>query len=912
MTKSINPSSKSTQYTSICDNMRGVSFTGEQTGSENGRFSYLENMYVDYEGGGECVESIPGFRELYSFGKHINGVYLQPIGDGKEYVIVHAADKLYRFEVGERDKLSSLSPIGTLNDAKSCAFTYGRDVYLLDGAGMYRISESGGFDVLGEGDFKPYVPTLYRDGEMLEDRNLLTNEGREIYNVTNHEYYGYSTPGIRYDSLDDKSYTCVVRGINDDFEGAVVIPKYYIVDGKAYRVVRIMKGAFQNNQKITALFCHEGLEYIDKRAFFNCTNLKDVRLPDSLIEIGEYAFFGCTALYRFYIGRGVQKLGIAVLGGNMQPRIFVDEYERIYEIENYEILTQFEHPDEPGSYANSIETTNIWPRVSVGFKLHYPVESIVCVKVNGVIQTEYDKNHIFLYAPVYHPDTEILEIVYMRRAGVDNTRVEIVYKMKEESFVPDEAARDVFTLPSAKSFKAGESIYGCKCSASFDGRIFLSANTSLGGTVFYSALTEEGAVDPTYFGSRSFLLDGLGDYPITSLMATDDGIVVLKSGDDGSGSIYYHTPGSTNSKYPVSGIYGSTGALGESALFFDDALFLCSRGLCSIEKSSSNSFRSVKCRSSSINLKLLQEDIRNISITKWCGYLVLCAEGKMYLADSRDVYRGDGGNEYEWYYLSGIGTYKNDSTVYRYSTAVSDGYEAHERGDEPTDKTVYSVKGADGELIYFTLEDGKKYEVYPTLQRTGGDFSAAVKVICSGELLFFFTESGDMCVFNNDMRSMAPSFISDKSDFSAEEYELAMNGKIHPFYYSFANHAPHYELQGKRDDCGLPHLTKSSVRSSLVIRCKNLTAGNLVCSVSTDFGGVTEVAKLPPSKIAFDYLDFSALSFSTDDFSVVPIDEGERGWVYKQITLCSDEFCAPIGVYSISYRYKIKGKIRKN
>jgi hypothetical protein len=111
------------EYTRTYENMRGVALGGARCGSKSTRYAYLENMYVDYDSQNPTLESVPGFRRLYSFNDSINGAFLQKVGTSGEYVLVHAKDKLYRFEKGERDALKSLVPIGNLSDTKSHAFT---------------------------------------------------------------------------------------------------------------------------------------------------------------------------------------------------------------------------------------------------------------------------------------------------------------------------------------------------------------------------------------------------------------------------------------------------------------------------------------------------------------------------------------------------------------------------------------------------------------------------------------------------------------------------------------------------------------------------------------------------------------------------------------------------------------------
>lgn len=45
-----------------------------------------------------------------------------------------------------------------------------------------------------------------------------------------------------------------------------------------------------------------------------------------------------------------------------------------------------------------------------------------------------------------------------------------------------------------------------------------------------------------------------------------------------------------------------------------------------------------------------EEDFDKCSFTEWQGYLLCLVDGKIYLADSRQIFRGIEGKEYEWYY----------------------------------------------------------------------------------------------------------------------------------------------------------------------------------------------------------------------------------------------------------------------
>ena len=78
----------------------------------------------------------------------------------------------------------------------------------------------------------------------------------------------------------------------------------------------IADGAFAGNTQMETLkFEGSNLETISYQAFANCTSLKEVVLPDSLISLGNAAFSYCTALTKIEFGNGLSKLGIGTFAG---------------------------------------------------------------------------------------------------------------------------------------------------------------------------------------------------------------------------------------------------------------------------------------------------------------------------------------------------------------------------------------------------------------------------------------------------------------------------------------------------------------------------------------------------------------------------------------------------------------------
>ena len=84
------------------------------------------------------------------------------------------------------------------------------------------------------------------------------------------------------------------------------------------------------------------------------------------------------------------------------------------------------------------------------------------------------------------------------------------------------------------------------------------------------------------------------------------------------------------------------------------------------------------------------------------------------------------------------------------------------------------------------------------------------------------------------------------------------------------------------------------------------------CEAVTDKGGFSQLTSLPGAVVDFSAIDFQNLIFETRDTAAIPISEKEKGWIEKEITVVSDEYCTPIGIDSITYRYTLRGRIKMN
>ena len=897
-TKQKNYISSKAEYTCSYRDMLGVDFSSDGYGISTRRFAYLENMYKDYDGTGAAVtESGPGFRKILETGRRINGIYSRYGKDAKIHVVVHAGTKLYTFGIDELDSCKNAAPIFELTDAKSHARSFGDSLYIFDTSGIVVVNDNGACRVGDGSNASPYIPTTFVDGKEYEQRNLLTSRFYERTFIGSCSDFGHGTRGFSYEILSEEDGSAVLtRG--GGVSGVIYIPSSVRINGRLYTVTDIGDRAFRENTGISTVYISEGVKRIGKQAFYKCTSLTSVITPDSIEELATSSFEGCKKLTKFHLGGGMKKYGTGVFSG----------CESLLEIEyamNLSSYAEIENTPETVKFTILFDKENLARAVEI--PIYTPTEHLFYVKLDGeAVQYSIITDAGFIKAVVIETENKHL---------IEGRELQIEGEVSDENPYVSTTSADILTLAGGMS--AEELIYGCTVSESFDGRIFLAGNPKLPNTVFYSSRDLSGRESPLYFGSLNYFNDGIGGYTVSALLAASNMLAVFKCGDDGCGSIFYHTPKDTGIDllpkiYPVAYVHSGLYARGGAISFFDDPLFISPLGVCGLEKQSINLERSVVCRSHNVNAKLLCEDLENIKLAQWCGYLVLLAGGNIYLADSRSVFtHKTGGAEYEWYYLTGIGTYKNDERVYRYSSTAHPGFLVHSEVSGIAQGIVFSTDVM-GETVYYVSPNGKeRYEVMPTEEMRGGEFSPACALLGIYGYLIFGTESGDICVFNNDKRGVPPRRIASAPGFDLEEYRQRMGRKIHTDFYSFANHAPRYALMTAFDNCGIPHLLKNTVKNSLTVKCRAFTSSKLICEVGTDISGYRETTSFPGGEFDFSTLDFTSLSANTTAAFTVPIGEKEKNWIEKQIAFYSDEYASAFGIYSISYRFTVKGKIKK-
>lgn len=854
-----------TTYNAYYGDFRGVDFSSDHTQVDKQRLAYLVNMYKDYQSGqGRALETIPGFRRrvvlpdapaIYG----IHNIKIRKGGENITRVLIHVGNKLYHWH----------------NYPLSLNVEIRETIILPEGV----IDESSGLTT--------YKVGLKDNVFKVNKLTLVTGELIHAYNYTDRELT------IQSSTLKqgDRVYLTYV-------EGEIAEPLYVGVE-------EIKTSSFIFNNR---LYLIDGKNYLVYDGDKVESVLENAYIPTTYINIipaGENADIGTEYEQRNMLQPKFKHTFIAD-GTTTEFYMNERELEEISEVKLYgEVVT------------------NYTPDLAEGK-----------ITFDAAPAKPEDKGYTEFYAG--------LEIT----AKKTFTRVSGVTEHRDNIY---------------------ELITECRFSCVFDNRVFFSGNPAYPNHVFYCGRNITGYVDPSYFGVYNYMQDGVGITPITGMIPVADSLAVLKGDTQQDGSVFFHTPTQTGENltpvvYPSAQGLNGIGCLGACINFLDDPVFVSKLGVEGIGQLSVRLERCIEHRSTLVDAKLVNENLENAILEEWNGYLVLLVDGKIYLADSRQKYADQTGiAQYEWYYLEGIGVYEGQYQEYKYSKQsaseltgakvkwcpicrkrASDCTRQNEHNiielplidasavyyadlDETKDlrDTVANPPNEEGrsnvtvyeDIVEYDFEGTKYYalanyvihELYDGItgdfvkyealmcdgrgNKTGGLFRPAIMIKSLDSNLFFGTEGGIICSFNFDMRN--------------EE------GVIAPIYYTFDDRTILCGCATRMDNCNIPHLTKSTVKKSTVIKTKSMQTSAIKIRVRTNKKAYDQIARINTTMFSFDNMDFSDFSFITSEQSLFSVKEKEKKWVEKQYYIYSDEYMKPFALFYVCYRYTIAGRYKE-
>ena len=114
--------------------------------------------------------------------------------------------------------------------------------------------------------------------------------------------------GIKY-KLDENDQTAIVSGHTDTLSEVITIPATVTKDGVKYTVTSIGNYAFYRCSSLTSVDIPDGVTSIGNGAFEICHSLTSITIPDSVTSIGNSAFDSCDSLTSVTIPDSVTSIG---------------------------------------------------------------------------------------------------------------------------------------------------------------------------------------------------------------------------------------------------------------------------------------------------------------------------------------------------------------------------------------------------------------------------------------------------------------------------------------------------------------------------------------------------------------------------------------------------------------------------
>lgn len=124
--------------------------------------------------------------------------------------------------------------------------------------------------------------------------------------------HDFEVDGIYYNITDSTNLAVEVTkaGDNTKYTGSIDIPASVIYESKTYTVSSIGDAAFFYCSDLTSITIPNSVTNIGNSAFSNCFRLTSITIPNSVTSIGAFAFFGCHGLTAITIPNSVTDIGI--------------------------------------------------------------------------------------------------------------------------------------------------------------------------------------------------------------------------------------------------------------------------------------------------------------------------------------------------------------------------------------------------------------------------------------------------------------------------------------------------------------------------------------------------------------------------------------------------------------------------
>lgn len=121
--------------------------------------------------------------------------------------------------------------------------------------------------------------------------------------------YDFTADGVYYKVVSASDLTCRVTYGGDKYTGDVVIPENVAYGVSKFSVTEIGDSAFYECTDLTSVTIPNSVTEIGESAFLACSGMTSITIGNSVTKIGEYAISGCTGLTSITIPNSVTSIG---------------------------------------------------------------------------------------------------------------------------------------------------------------------------------------------------------------------------------------------------------------------------------------------------------------------------------------------------------------------------------------------------------------------------------------------------------------------------------------------------------------------------------------------------------------------------------------------------------------------------